>query len=880
MKLSLAARITLAITTISIFFICGIATFSYLNLSKAYEESSREILESNIKAFADIQTSLINGIFENQTEMSANTLIGNAIVDDLGRDVYLVNFFSGYKIIEGINVQILMTDFKGDILAKNDPKSSLLIDQSWVSEAIDKNITLAVVKNCCGDQYLVITKPIIFANTGLPEGGLIYQFSLKKLLNLKEVKQHIFTSDQITGGQLTYLDLKTKETGTIIIGKKTKNALVESVDLSLNHDLQNIKFSISIFSDKGILQKALESIFSKFLLLGIISIILAFFLSLLISRFLTNRIKELEKNANEIANQSDFSKRLTVRGKDEITSFSKAFNYVLERLEEINRDMENQAQSNIRKLYRAIEQSPVSVVITDLDANIEYVNPKFSKLTGYSFEEVLGQNPRILKSGSQSQDFYHNMWEQLTTKGLWQGELINKKKDGELYTENASISVILDENGKRSHYVAVKENITQRKTYEISLKAAKDEAEKANLAKSSFLANMSHEIRTPMNSILGFAELLSYDSQNSKDRNYLKSIQVAGNTLMVLINDILDLSKIEAGMLDINPEPVDCIQIMNEIEMVFVQKIKEKSLFFEVEIDQDNSELLMIDEFRLKQVLLNLVGNAVKFTENGGIKLVLNITASGEDMVDLKISVIDTGIGIRKEDQNRIFNHFQQQNSKISKKYGGTGLGLTISKQLVKMMNGEITLKSQEGKGSTFILTLYQVPIFKTDNKKPSKEDSFDLHKISFKPYHVLIVDDMEMNRYLVKETLIRCGLKVIEADNGEAAVFIVRERKPDLILMDLRMPIMNGFEATEVIKQDQNLKNIPVIALTASHLDFSEGSVNHKIFNGFLLKPVKIEELVNELKRFLSLENKPVKSNHIKNNHKKFILELPNDKK
>ncbi|MEN8217217.1 MAG: PAS domain S-box protein, partial [Pseudomonadota bacterium] len=524
--------------------------------------------------------------------------------------------------------------------------------------------------------------------------------------------------------------------------------------------------------------------------------------------------------------------------------------YCLAMIEDITQ--RKQAEEELRKLSLAIEQSPSILVITDIHGNIEYVNPKFTQITGYTASQVIGKNPRILKSNKQSTEFYKALWENILSGKEWRGEIQNQKKDGTLYWESVSISSMKDAENNITHFIKVAEDITERKRWEESLKQAKKAAEAANRAKSEFMANMSHEIRTPLNAVIGFSDLLSSMITDKKHKSYLSSIQTAGKTLLTLINDILDLSKIEAGRLEIQSEPINPTLILTELEHIFAVKIAEKKLEFIVEIDKELPPALVLDETRLRQVLLNLIGNAIKFTEQGYIKLSLYKRSQENDSskVDLIIVVADTGIGIPEVQHETIFEAFQQQDGQSTRKYGGTGLGLAISKRLVEMMNGQISVRSQEKQGSVFEIILRDVEVHTL--ALPARDDSIDFKNIAFEPARVLVVDDIESNRVLLREWLEQFNLEVIEAEDGQSGLLFAEEYQPALILMDIKMPIMDGYEATLKLKKNPSTQQIPVIALTASALLSEQSEIKAYGFDGYLFKPVSISELLSELSRYL----------------------------
>jgi signal transduction histidine kinase/CheY-like chemotaxis protein len=382
------------------------------------------------------------------------------------------------------------------------------------------------------------------------------------------------------------------------------------------------------------------------------------------------------------------------------------------------------------------------------------------------------------------------------------------------------------------------------------------QVESANRAKSEFLANMSHEIRTPMNAIIGFSDLLATIVKDEKPRSQVESIQRSARSLMVIINDILDLSKIEAGKFNIQNLPVNLFQLIKDIEVIFSQKMQDKGISFLIEMSSEIPHSLLLDETRLRQILFNLLGNAVKFTEKGYVKLNLDKkeSAAQSGMIDLIISVEDTGIGIPKEQQELIFTPFYQQTGQSTKKYGGTGLGLTITSRLVEMMGGEMKVSSEVGKGSLFKIILANIEI---GLEEVLDKDilAFDPRLISFKEATVLIVDDNPDNRKLILDLLDYSSLTLLEAENGKEAVEIAKIQLPDLILMDLVMPEMNGIEATQELQKYESTKSIPVLLISASAKTLTLEPGQKLIFADILSKPLSLAGLVNSLKKFLKFD-------------------------
>lgn len=379
-------------------------------------------------------------------------------------------------------------------------------------------------------------------------------------------------------------------------------------------------------------------------------------------------------------------------------------------------------------------------------------------------------------------------------------------------------------------------------------------AEAANKAKSLFLANMSHELRTPLNAVLGFSELLKNNLDDEKLLGYVKSIDVSGKILLNLISDIIDLSKIEAGTLKLVTVPISIDDIVTDLNLLFIPKAKEKKLQYETIIDNELPKILNLDADRIKQVLVNLIDNAIKFTKTGKVSVVIKKGKINLDtnLVDIIFKVSDTGIGIADEIKDKIFENFYQLDSESTRSYGGTGLGLPITKKLIDMMNGNLKLESKLNVGSSFCFTIPNVLFERkiTAEFGNKKEEQADFVKFNWQT--VLIVDDAEINRKLIRAYLNQFNLVSIEAADGEEAINVMREQNPELVLMDLKMPKMNGSDACKIIKADEKLKWTPIIALTAAVASETEQLIEESGFNGYLQKPIGKTILVNELIKHL----------------------------
>jgi PAS domain S-box-containing protein len=502
------------------------------------------------------------------------------------------------------------------------------------------------------------------------------------------------------------------------------------------------------------------------------------------------------------------------------------------------------AEEQLQKLWQAVEQSPASVVITDLQGRIEYVNPKVTQITGYPGEELMGQNPRILKSGETPAEAYRQLWETITSGQEWRGVFHNRKKNGELYWESASISPVKDTRGQVTHFVAVKEDITAIREAEESLRLAKEAADAANRAKSDFLATMSHEIRTPMNAIIGMADLLWETAMTSEQRQYVQIFRSAGENLLDLINDILDISKVEAGHLSLEKTDFETGELIERACEIMAPKAHRKKIGLACRISPDIPEHLTGDPTRLRQVILNLIGNAIKFTERGEIMLEAcldqDAAIMGEDAatVRLHFSVRDTGIGIPEDKMDQIFERFTQVDASTTRTYGGSGLGLAISRRLVEMMNGRIWVESTPDKGSTFHFTAEFEPI-------PKARHIPRLNDADIQGRRILVVDDNATNRLILKDMLERWGARVTEAARGDEGLAVLKKAAETdspfrLVILDQQMPVMDGFDVAREIQKDQDLAGMPLLMLTSEDRRGESSQARTLDISDYLVKPVK----------------------------------------
>jgi len=675
------------------------------------------------------------------------------------------------------------------------------------------------------------------------------------------------------------------------------------------------------------------------------------------------------------------------------------------------KELAEDAAARLPALFRAVEQNPASVAITDSQGSIEYVNPGFVSATGYTLEEVIGKNPRILKSNVHPPEFYRQMWQVLLEGEVWRDEICNRKKNGELYWEDATIAPVVDADGHITHFVAMKldittrkqaeaelkqavdqlqrttalqqailnsteysiiatkqdgtittfnagaehllgyraeevvgkvtpeiihdkeelikraqilskelaypvpvgfetfianaqrgcpdenewtyirkdgtrfpvllsvtaicddtgqvtgfmgiaQDITKRKQAEETLKLAKEQAEEASRAKSQFLATMSHELRTPLNGVIGMTELLRDTQLDRRQREFVDACHSSGESLLGLINDVLDFSKIEAGKLELEVHEFNLSSLLKEtLDMMTFQALQ-KGLQLSTHITPQTCHWVRGDSGRLRQVLVNLIGNAIKFTEAGKVAVKVELDKIQSGKATIRFEVSDTGIGIPPDRIDRLFKSFSQADSSTTRKYGGTGLGLAICKRLVELMDGRIGVESQEGRGSIFWFEVPLQPLRDDYMQELEQMESADVrrqtHATLLKGRRVLLAEDNRVNRMFAQEVIQRAGIECYTAANGLQAIQAIKKRgRFDLVLMDCQMPEMDGYEATRRIREMERngelAGHLPVIALTASSIKGEREQCLAAGMDAYLSKPFTPNKLLDVIGQLLA---------------------------
>jgi len=585
---------------------------------------------------------------------------------------------------------------------------------------------------------------------------------------------------------------------------------------------------------------------AMFLLTAVLVTVLAFYLA----RRVTRPIIQLADSSMKVA-AGELEHQVEVTANNEIGQLADAFNHMLQMRrmhEQALQQSTKQAQQALAELEEqkfALSQHAI-VAITDVQGNITFVNDKCSEISGYSRDEMIGRNHRVLNSGYHDTAFFREMYRTIARGDVWHDEICNKAKDGHFYWVDTTIVPFMGENGKPKSYIAIRTDTTERKQAEKELIEAKNLAEDAARAKSAFLASMSHEIRTPMNGVLGMLSLL-LDTNLDDDQHHKATVaQNSAQSLLTLINDILDFSKVDAGKLELEILDFNLRDMLGDFVETMAYQAQDKDLELVLDVTGVEQSLVKGDPGRLRQILTNLVGNAIKFTAEGEIVIRANMQDHNEQALHLNCTITDTGIGIPADKLSALFDSFTQVDASTTRKYGGTGLGLAIAKKLCNLMGGGITVSSESGKGSCFELNVVL---------QKSQHSHLVMPEVDIQALNLLVVDDNVTNREVLRGQLEHWGASVVEAEDGPHALAVCEQRIEqdglplfDIAFLDMQMPGMDGEQLGKALKSDPRFSQMKLVMMTSMGY---QGEARHFAdigFSGYFPKPATTSDLFDAL--------------------------------
>jgi len=789
-------------------------------VSTNLKNQANALLEQKVVSLYNQINQRVEFIKENAQLLSNNELIIKSFIDSHDKNSYLIpvikSFVKGKDIIS-----LSIVDFDGTNIFSTSKKLITYENSKYLRNVLSIGNNSVYIRET--DNNLLIITPIKYYDT--IQGAIISVYDFKKVID------KFTNNDNNTFVKLLKYDKliydynfdNEKEYYSYNYFPKTINSL-SKLDIHMEMGLEESIYNADI-----------ESIFKKLLIISMILIIISIILAILLTRNFTNPILKLLTRIQTSTKESIDIKCAPLGTDDELEILANAFDKKTQSIYDLHKKIQNEEFATVFKL------SKDGMAIIDLESNFLEFNDAYMELIGYSKQELLTKSCIELSTGVDLKKAKENLQKVIKEGYVKNFEKNCRRKDGTIVTVAMSISLMPD----NERLLISTKDITENKKIEQTLLDAKEQAELASKSKSTFLANMSHEIRTPLNAIIGFVDILKQSEKDKQTKEYLEIIDSSSNHLLGVINDILDLSKIESGKLEIEKCDFNTIDEFESIINLFKVKADEGKINFAHFIDNNIPKRLNSDILRIKQVIFNLLSNAIKFTsKDKHVKLHISMKDKR-----LFVGVEDEGIGIDKKAQSNIFEAFTQENNSTTREYGGTGLGLSISYKLIEMLGGKLQLESEKGKGSHFY---FDIPIEQAINSvyKANKDNS-----IFNKKAHLLLVEDNKANQMFMKVILKKLGLSFEIANDGVEATELYKSNQYDIILMDENMPNMSGIEATKVIRkyEIETKKNyIPIVALTANAIKGDRERFINAGMDEYLTKPLNKQDFIDTLNKLI----------------------------
>jgi len=846
-----SARLMLSSAALSITVILITSAISYNALREMSLTVANQSLEGQARTLSHDIEERIFSLLDNLRELSSNALIANALADDVGRETYLRDFVSGLSASAGFELTVVMTNFQGHAIASNRPDAELLMPPEWIAQIVDRAVGHGKVILVGDAPYLLLAEPIIFRNTGTAEGALIFQVNLTEWLSFDFIRR-VFSEAK----WLSILDLHTATATPPLQARHrpSSNAPFLDVPLTLPLSISGESLIISLGARPDFIDKPLNKLLGNVLAMSGGIFIVVLFGSFVLSRRQARKLARLQHEAKKVSEVKNLDISFTSDEQDEIDDLADAFTVLVDELKQAYRQLENESQREIasreQRFQSIVHNSAEGIITLSNKGIIETFNPSAENIFLYGADEVIGQSINILMPESERAE--HDQY--IHDSDLHQSRIINRardlqglRKDGETFPIELNVSPMhLDGEQK---FIGIMRDISDRKEFEGRLNAARIEAEQANLAKSQFLSSMSHELRTPLNAVLGFGQLLKMEKLTASQGAAVDQILKGGDLLLELVDQVLNLARIETGNLTVSIESIDVTPLLKDALAMARTMADKRNIHIEHNIPEMQSVFVYADLTRLKQILLNLLSNASKYNREGG-----TISLSCRVIDDrCRFEIKDTGQGIAEELHDQVFMPFNRlgaENGDIE----GTGIGLTITKELTQLMSGSIGFTSKEGQGSLFWFELPLAPGLEATTAVQSQIDAIDtLDQRNLPHKTVLYVEDNTANLQLMKMILTKYDhVQMLSANTAEDGLVMAKNARPDLILMDINLPGMNGIEALKALRSDIETTTIPVIAISANAM---EKDIQYALdigFEDYLVKPIHVGKTLEAIAKSL----------------------------